>query len=368
MWMSESRTPRTGFTLIELLVVIAIIAILISLLLPAVQSAREAARRSQCQNNLKQIGLAVHQVHDTTGAFPVGSYFPEWEGNGSGPVWSAYLLPYLEQNNLFDRLSLDPGHFGDQWAQPGRGLTDANIESDWPTERNIAGCETVLDVFRCPSADAPEHLFDNSVSNWVVRERVPSTYLANCSGTISQDWVTEGVDGMSENMTQRMMFFGELVVEGQTADGIFRTKNTTGFEKIVDGTSQTVMVGEALFDLEMLPGIPGVPEDASNGRRGGFGFPTNKDHWFIGGDDADVTQDMSEYFGSTAIPINYRRPQLGDPDFGVWEMSYSSAHPGGANFLMADGSVRFLQESIAPATFSALDTVKGREVISDDQY
>jgi prepilin-type N-terminal cleavage/methylation domain-containing protein/prepilin-type processing-associated H-X9-DG protein len=355
---SEERRKCHGFTLIELLVVIAIIGVLIAILLPAVQSAREAARRAQCVNNLKQQGIALHNWHDINKHFPVGSLLDEKTGsNGLGVTWSAFILPQLENQQLFDALSIyDDRH---QWAEPGSGRPSASVTSVDATDRNIAAEETVVQVFRCPSAAIPLHIFDVSTDFWAVQKRVPATYLGNCSGSILADWGTT-------DLIQREMFKGKANVNGQTADGVFRTQYTTRFSDLTDGTSSTVMVGEALPDP--VASSPNVGEDPTNGRQASRGFPCNKDHWSIGGDDADFTRDMSEFFGSTAIVINHPKVPTTNPTWPQYEMSYGSAHPGGANFLFSDGSVRFLKSAVALPVFRALGTVQGGEVASSDQY
>ncbi|MFO0888460.1 MAG: DUF1559 domain-containing protein [Isosphaeraceae bacterium] len=364
---------RGGFTLIELLVVIAIIAVLIAFLLPAVQSAREAARRIQCANNLKQLGLALHNFLLPNQHFPVGAIKDaacprggsESSGRqGRGATWGYFLLPYVEQQAVFDAVS--PYCDGDQWAWPGAGRPDATITSGDPTDRNIAAQETVMGVFRCPSASVPEHVLDVSTDGWTVTRRVPGTYLGNCSGSITADWVDRASGKLSEDETQRAMFMGTLTVNGQTADGFFRTKLARQMKEITDGTGGTVAIGEALPDP--IPGTLEVAEDRYNGRLSSRGLRAQKDHWPIGGDDPDVLRDMSEVFGSTAIPINHPEVPARNRAWAQYEMSYSSAHPGGANFLLVDGSVRFIRETIDAAVFRSLGTIRGAEVVSGDQY
>ena len=162
------------------------------------------------------------------------------------------------------------------------------------------------------------------------------------------------------------MFMGDLVYQGQTADGFFRTKYVMRVQDATDGTSNTVMVGEALPVPE--PGVPNVPEDRYNGRLGSRGLPSIKDHWPIGGDDPDVLRDMSEVYGSTAIRINHPKVPPRHPAWAQYEMSYGSAHPGGANFLMGDGSVRFVKDSVHMPVFRGLGTLQGAEVAGGDQY
>jgi prepilin-type N-terminal cleavage/methylation domain-containing protein len=151
-----NHSKRHGFTLIELLVVIAIIAVLIGLLLPAVQKVREAAARAKCSNNLKQIGLAMHNFHGVYNAFPLGAE------RTAGGYWSAFILPYLEQDAIGRGLIFSEDAGNAQWADLLPGLSNANISSSNPTERNIAACETVVSIYRCPSANVPEHVLDCS--------------------------------------------------------------------------------------------------------------------------------------------------------------------------------------------------------------
>jgi type II secretory pathway pseudopilin PulG len=300
-----------------MLVVIAIIGILIGLLLPAVQAVRTAARRAQCKNNLKQIGLALNNHHEAFGVLPQG------EVGIHGEVWSAFILPYIEQQAIYDRLTSESKA---QWAwwtwPPPAESKDPNN----PHTRNITACETVLPVFRCLSASIPLHVHDLSAYTppWHVEKRVPATYIGCASGVVTSD-----VDGDFEEL-----------------DGVLFNHSKIRFEDIGDGTSHTLLVGEAL--PEPAP-YTGVKEP-----RSGTG---PKDHWYIGSDDTDSYNgsDHSEMLGSTGVPINVR----GD------ELSFGSAHAGGCHVGLCDGSVRFVSENVNFQTWRRLGQRADGEVLGD---
>ncbi|MEO8272388.1 MAG: DUF1559 domain-containing protein, partial [Aureliella sp.] len=192
--------PKNAFTLVELLVVIAIIGILVGLLLPAVQAAREAARRMQCSNNLHQMGIALHNYHDTQGRFPAGVVQPSFL------LWTGSLLPYIEQGNLFNTLV-----FNGRWETTGSS--------------NAKACTAYLSAYRCPSTNAPDRSGLQGITN-----RVPSCYLAVASGTSTRE------SGSAPD---------HLGLRPQ--NGLMFVNSSAKFASLVDGTSQTVAIGEALF-------------------------------------------------------------------------------------------------------------------------
>ena len=339
--MTASVNPRhkvRGFTLIELLVVIAIIALLVGLLLPAVQKVRAAGQRTKCQNNLKQLGIALHGFHNSRNGFPMGAEI------GAGSGWSAYILPFLEQDNVYRALTFEEdGILNAQWAKEKGGYSDVTFTSPNPDQRNIAACQTVIPVFRCPAANLPLEVYDVSGDNWTVRKRASASYIGCVSGLIQSD--------VRKNPTTGVEIISDL-------DGIFICKQGQRVKKdgpssgvtlvsITDGSSNTVMVGEAVSDYTNS----NMPEnnEANQGR---------KDHWIIGSDDIDTTGqgDWSEFLGSLGAPINYAPQVSGTAGFGAYELSFGSKHGGGAFFVFGDGSVRFVRDTIATDVRRALGT------------
>jgi prepilin-type processing-associated H-X9-DG protein len=339
---------------VELLVVIAIIATLIGLLLPAVQSARESARRMSCQNNLKSVALATLGFHDARKGFPMAAEFEV------GTAWSSLILPHMEQNNIFEVMTFQEDGDGNyQWAFGVPGITGQAALSNRAYNKfykNIYACEQSISTFRCASSQFPANAADISGDNWIVQQRAMSNYLGCVSGTLTVDrrrqtaatpWggtgateVISDLDGIMINRIphQRIRYNGQSF--GSTG---------TKIQGVKDGTSNTIMFGEAEPDLAVMPemGIVNENNAANSGR---------KDHWAFGGDDLDTNNqgDMSEFLGSTGVPMNAPRVAQGSAAFAAYELSFGSRHPGGANFAFGDGSVRSLQDSIDPAAYSAL--------------
>lgn len=312
-------SERRAFTLIELLVVIAIIAILMALLLPAVQFAREAARRTACGNQLKQLSLAMLNYESARQSFPPGFSSPAMM------MWSGFLLPQLEQVPLYQRLDTRGPWIG----------TLANAS-------NRDSLRVPLSVFRCPSSDQAEIQFDVLADT----HRVPCNYLAVSSGTLdreSGDFPWAGMDRF-ENYRE--------------SDGIFYRNSRIRIAQIRDGTSNTALIGEAYCDQESWS------EDFA-------GHQQKLDHWYIGSGELMSYQqaidfnyysgEVSECLGSTAAPINafLRDDTTNDQK----ELGYGSRHPGGVNIAFADGHVSFVDEALGPEVWSALGTRSGREVI-----
>lgn len=279
-----SRRSR-GFTLIELLVVIAIIAVLIALLLPAVQQAREAARRSQCRNNLKQIGLALHNYHETFGVFPPGNVhsITDVTLNTAGRAaygWGAFILPQLEQANLFNQLNVN-----------GRELHTLmqNASLRPLTQQSVP-------VYRCPSDTAPalndRRLFTNAIYG--------------DTATATSSYV--GVHGT------RWSWASDWLLSQQDPYGIFWPDSKVRVADITDGTSNVFLVGERNWEFNSAIWI-GTRNYQGNGEVG-----------------------LRQNQGITNWKINL--PGTNAP------RAFHSAHVGGAHFLFGDGRVQFISDTI----------------------
>jgi prepilin-type N-terminal cleavage/methylation domain-containing protein len=327
---------RRAFTLVELLVVIAIIGILVALLLPAVQAAREAARRSSCQNNLKQIGLAVQMHHDTYQRLPVGAV------NSEGSMWSYYIMPYLEEESVQDLATIGETAAGNyQWASPSP-YSQAQLGSD-PNYRNIILCETFVPTFQCASGNLLQHQWDTSTWSppWIVMNRVPCSYLGSASGmAINQN--LPGPDGTGP-MTG--------------LDGVLFGNSRITYKQISDGLTQTLLVAEAVHDTERVE---------TKGRAQESQLGSKKDHWYFGSDDIDNWdgKDLSECLGSTGVPINLQRNFLSvdvcatpsHPDCQRIQLAFGSEHPGGMQGVRCDASVTFYNDDIDPIVYRDLAT------------
>ena len=294
-----TRSSARGFTIVELLVVIAIIGVLVALLLPAVQAAREAARRSQCLNNLHQMGVALHSYHDSHRNFPSAYIWP------NRALWSGLILSQMEQVPLYDTLE-----FGEPW--------------DVDDSPNELACATYLSVYRCPSSANVKHMNKQGIT-----ARVPCNYLACASGTGTRESGPPPLVGLSGS------------------DGLFYVNSSTRIADITDGTSSTVAIGEALVRVDVHgPDFSGVEQIV--------------DHWYIGTPSGDANE-VSEGMGSTGVAIN--SVTMPDPFVDEKELCFSSRHPGGVQVLFADGHASFISETIDRDTWSALGTRAGREVL-----
>jgi prepilin-type processing-associated H-X9-DG protein/prepilin-type N-terminal cleavage/methylation domain-containing protein len=299
--------PVRGFTVIELLVVIGIIGLLIALLLPAVQASREAARRAQCVNNLKQIGLGLHNYESAAHVFPPG-YVSNFDASqvdtGPGWGWATMLLPFVEQAPLFNTVNFSQA-------------------IDLPTCLTVR--LTVINSFLCPS--------DPSKTPWTATRRdatgVPTTAICQVA---EANYV--GVYGTSD--------------PGIDGDGIFYRNSAIGLRDVSDGSSQTLLVGERsqrLGDATWTGSVTGAllfPD-----QNDGIGYPRIET--------------------SPGMVLGHAGGRLGPGDPGGEVNQFYSLHAGrGVNFLFADGHVGYLKTTMTYATFRALATRAGGEVISGD--
>lgn len=343
----QTRQSRVAFTLVELLVVIAIIGILVALLLPAVQAAREAARRSQCQNNLKQIGLAVNNYESSSKGLPPGCFL------GEGSAWSAFILPYLEEGNAFDWLTIGESNAANwQWAHPGPYTDATTLPNNF---RNIRVVETVMSVYRCPSAGLPEHQLDVSNDAWFVMRRSPASYIGCVSGLESRQhplWRMR----LQKAPIQNPNFPGvDGVMVGLDHDDEANVR--IKFKMITDGLSKTALAGEAIHDIDAEEAKGSQPEPESGGRQ---------DHWWGGSDDIDTSpfMDLSEMLGSTGVPINAQKlysqrdcdsnPE--SPACQALQLSFGSRHSGIAQMVFCDGHVEGVSDDIDKQVWSDYGT------------
>ncbi len=316
---TASLKPRSkGFTLVELLVVIAIIGILIGLLLPAVQAVRSAARRMQCSNNLKQIGLAMHNYHGAFGKLPYGSGSCCTPANPEayGGIWTTMILPYLEQKALYDKIDFNLHHM------------------QLPTEI----VETVIPGYACPAdAGGAETILDGRFSRDNPAKAMGLWYTASMGPTRpdSCPLCPAGDTPSPNNYCCQGNNFGTNAGYGYPVGnsvGMFgRYHNSIRIEDVLDGTANTFMVGETL------------PRHCT----------------FISA--FAVNFNVSP----TTIPINTMEDDRGKGSTLWWLTSgFKSRHAGGANFVMADGSVHFVMESIDFRLYNELGTRAGGEVVT----
>jgi prepilin-type N-terminal cleavage/methylation domain-containing protein/prepilin-type processing-associated H-X9-DG protein len=353
----------TGFTLVELLVVIAIIGVLVGLLLPAVQAAREAARRMSCQNNTKQLMLSVLNFESAIKGLPMAAEFEV------GTAWHSLILPYMEQQTLYNILTFQEDSDGNfQWAFGVPGITGEAALNNRAYNRffkNIYVCEQKIPMFRCPSSSFPDSVADISGDNWIVQRRAPTNYLGCVSGILMSDrrrqvaatpWGGSGATEIIHDLDG--VFINRIAHQRIKFNG--RTWGLVGVRlaSITDGTSNTIAIGEAEAEVRMVPEM-GVVRENNQPNQG------RKDHWAFGGDDVDTNNqgDMSEHLGSTGVRMNLKQVPPGTPEFAAYEFSFGSRHTGGANFGFVDGSVRFLSEQIEPAVYSAYGTRNQGEVL-----
>jgi prepilin-type N-terminal cleavage/methylation domain-containing protein/prepilin-type processing-associated H-X9-DG protein len=377
---AKSWRLRPAFTLIELLVVIAIIAILIGLLLPAVQKVREAAARAKCQNNLKQLGLACHNYHDVMGFLPTAG---SAEGkplasrpatgwlNGEGTNWSAYILPHIEQAALYNRMTFN----GDA------GWTDDPNQVGSSAVNNVnQGVGTIMPMFRCPSDPKPPLIRNDSNVPPSDQKKVTRNSYVAISGAV--DRLDAGGlfrESRNTNSSSWSADFGITAWGGLICPAFNRV--TFGQVTSQDGLSNTMMISEQGDFLSTLQSGVNVKSDEYSLTSTGGGL--FRGHGGTGRDSADNLsggQPWMDARGQTSTTIRYRINTktgwaLNVPNVGVSPQRWNSeganvplvsAHSGGVNALLGDGSVRFFRDSTDLLVLARYATRDDGGVITDN--
>jgi prepilin-type N-terminal cleavage/methylation domain-containing protein/prepilin-type processing-associated H-X9-DG protein len=335
----QQTSRRGAFTLIELLVVIAIIGVIIGLLLPAVQKVREAAARMKCTNNLKQIGLALHGYHDTYQVFPPGYVDGNTDPNstpdndvGPGWGWASFLLPYLEQNNLYTRI---------------------NFSQTMGSAVNAQVSQMALTIYQCPS-DPYQQAFPVYDSNFTT----PIATLAHGNYVACNGW-QECFNGGGGNPQPGPGADGLAGIYGQAGRGAFYRNSRTNTASVTDGLSNTIFAGERSGNHSpstWTGAVPGgrCPAWMATLPPSPYSPPPGPAY-----DNAD--------FGEALVLAHCNATHLPSADFPIFDPdTFYSMHTGqGANFLFGDGSVHFLTSGINPRTYQSLSTIAGGEVATD---
>lgn len=307
--MRQTRYGRAGFTLIELLVVIAIIALLIALLLPAVQQARESARKAQCKNNLKQIGIALNVYHDSSGTFPPGSVSIPVNSVNTGIGWGISILPQLDQGNLYQQYN-------------------PNLLNAAPANRAVV--QTPLAVYNCPS--------DPNAGSLVQPASGPATStFAMSSYRANSGWTPNTSDYFDCLYSP-----GSLPIENR---GLLHVVDTTfRCERIADAT-------DGLSNI-LVMGEWGTVNTFNRGTFWGYSYA----HYALSG--------ACQYCYPSIFGLN-DYAKLGSGSSGS-KRAFASFHQGGVQFLVGDGSVRFVSSDISMCLFGKLSTIAGGEATRND--
>jgi len=343
---SGSKVSRRGFTLIELLVVIAIIGVLIALLLPAVQAAREAARRSQCVNNLKQIGIAMHNYHDVQGSFPMGwSTYPSWDrtcnsANSHNQTMFTSILPAMEQSTIWNAINFSFP------AGSGGGALYLGV---LPGPVQGTAFSAKINNYICPS-DFKKPEIPINPAGGVNNAYSQSSYAGN-AGTydIFRWWYGCYTAGAPSNWIDPTGVFGVDFVN-KVAD-------------LRDGSSNTIMVGEtARFKNDLDNNFNEYNRGAWFGSSLGSGV-TRPQVLALTGPKINANPVIPD------VPATSYNTDFYNPIFqNMGQFGFRSQHPGGANFLFGDGSVKFLKDTINLTTFRSIGTASMGETVSADAF
>jgi len=311
-----SHPPRnvrkSGFTLIELLVVIAIIAILIALLLPAVQQAREAARRSQCKNNLKQIGLAVHNYHDVYLKFPIGSRYP----NDGPHNWRFSLLPYLDQANVYELTKDGPGVDVDFWEGAGGAYNGATLHFK---------DKVITSIYMCPSSADPAISYANGPTN-------------SEQGSQSHQYV--GIMGAYPDPAGRTNVSYETQYNSfATNTGCLLINECKGMRDVTDGSSNTIIVAE---QSRISASNPVLKRSDYTSGWAGTSYAGTVNQWIASG--------AGQHRFGTGVTSVFHSPNpksTGSEANAQWDWNtpLTSYHTGGVHVLLCDGATRFLSDN-----------------------
>ncbi|MFG0290014.1 MAG: DUF1559 domain-containing protein [Rhodopirellula sp. JB044] len=326
--MKTKKRVEGGFTLVELLVVISIIAVLVGLLIPAVQAAREAARRMQCSNHVRQFGLAIHNYHSAYQVLPRALWFETPPKSFNGRPWSVAILPFMEQQAIYDQFDMNV------------------VAVDQLSPRNVAVIQSVVPLYVCPStpesADTRRYTFDATAMGmpFTATNIAPIDYTPT-TGVNGNYMLHAGIDGSIERE-------GAL----QVVSSVFGGGQDGSFAGILDGLSNTFLLGErtggpTIYSGGRVDNVATANLVGTNG--GGWGDLVNGEHWMQGSQRDGLSWPPED--GPCAINCTNAR------GFG-----FHSFHPGGSYFLLADGSVKFFTENIEPYLFASMITRRGREV------
>jgi prepilin-type N-terminal cleavage/methylation domain-containing protein/prepilin-type processing-associated H-X9-DG protein len=327
--------PRFGFTLIELLVVIAIIAVLIALLLPAVQAAREAARRAQCVNNLKQLGLAMHNYHQVNSTFPIGRmgrffyYAGDSGGNNHRRTWAFSILAFLEQGTIYNSV---------------------NFNLPFQNAGQYTACQTTIGVWDCPTDPGNQNIEAPGAAF-----RVKGNYVVNWGNMIyAQD------QPLAEQTPQVNPYNGPAG-NVQYLPAPFAPNVANGLQNFIDGSSNTLLMSEVINPFNSSAGVTDHRGDIYNDDRNCASFQAYTTPNSTIPDQLPLVNGnyyCSYPFGSNP-PCNGNEPAFN---------AARSFHPGGVNALMGDGRVQFAKNSVNLVIWRDLSTMSGGEVVDASSY